>query len=341
MIADPCHSTLIPGIYGDQDGLLAKVQQTFSNPGVSTATCGYILWAPDYHDGPTNLGTSVAGTANLFVWTSDNSSTNPTNSDAFPYGAENNPFEPSTDSAGALPDPARDLLSSDLVADARTIASCMQMTYTGPMFEASGQFCQIENLPLDSVLTGGFSGLPPSVDDIFRLSTKKGRLGTDTREAVSRPSDLSGTFRNAETAPILVGSQGNTASLLTDPGRVQQPEFYGFAWRGIGGGNNTSPNPIVFELIKSIEWRPAPISGLTHAQPRTINPTSMVHKATQHLDKVMPGWTTRVVGALQTAGSALARAAFSGVGNLIGRQAANSMLTFEGGVAPLLLGMAM
>lgn len=316
MIADPCNSTLIPGIYGDQEGLLARVKGTLTNPGPITQSCGYILWAPDYHCKPTDAGSFLFGAGNLFVWTSDDSSSNPTNSTTFPFGSEDgNLWVGTADSAGAIPDPAADLLGADLVQDARTIGACIRMTYTGAMFQSAGQFAFLEAIPLSSVLEGGFSGLPPSVDDYFRLSTKSARFGTDTIEIISRPDDLSTTFRNEDATPLDIAGQGGAeATTLTDLGQAQQPQFFGFAWRGLTTG---STSPIIFDLLKSIEWRPAPVSGLTHAPPRSIHPTPMIHKATAHLDKVVPGWSTQVVNGLGSVAGSLAKSAFTGVTNAI------------------------
>lgn len=343
MIADPCNSTLLPGIYGDQEGLLARVKGTLTNPGEITQNCGYILWCPDYHSKPTPIGdwgegpTSFTGDGNLFVWTSDDTAQNPTNSYAFPYGAENLPWTGTADSAGVFPDPASDLLQSDLVQDARTIGSCIRMTYTGAMFQSAGQYAFLEALPLSSVLSGGFGGAPPSVDDMFRLSTKSCRFGTDTIEIIGRPDDLSTTFRDTTSTPIHIGQQGQTEESKTTPlGEAQQPQFFGFAWRGL---TTDATSPIVFDLIKSLEWRPAPVSGLTHAPPRSINTTSMIHKATAHLDKVAPGWSTKMFeGANQFAGQ-LAKSAFTGVGNAIWKEISSpqNLLRDVGYIAPLLL----
>jgi hypothetical protein len=94
-------------------------------------------------------------------------------------------------------------------------------------------------------------------------------------------------------------------------------------------------------LLKSIEWRPAPVSGLTHAPPRSIHPTPMIHKATAHLDKVAPGWSTQVVNGLGSVAGSLAKSAFTGVTNAIMNEVTHPdrLLRDVGRAAPLLLTM--
>lgn len=326
MIADPCNSVLAPGIYGDQEGLLARVKQTFTNPGNSQQTCGYILWTPDYHAAPTNAGSYNRGSCNIFAFSNADPAYQPLNTPAVPYGSDQeHTVWGGAATAASLPDPASDLLYSDLVSDARSISSCLKMTYTGAMQSAAGQYCMIEALPLNSIIktsqSGGPVGYSASVDDLFRLATRSGRLGTDTREAISRPDDSSHVFRSGATAPIEVGDSGAQASDITELGRNQQPIFYGFAWRGVPPG---ADHPLVFELVKTLEWRPAPISGLTHAPPRAINSKSMVHSAVQHLDKHAPGWSDRLASSAIGLASSLAKSAFTGVASA----AANEMIGF-------------
>lgn len=347
MVADPCNATLVPGIFGDQDGLLARVKLSIMNPGDRGQTAGYILWCPDYHTKPDFAESFLFGKGNLFVWSSTGSFIPPTNTVAFPYGGENNPWDPTTDSAGTIRDPAANLLDTDLVQDARTISSCIRLTYTGAMTAASGQYAFIEAMPLSSLLSGGDTTgdpTPPDVDDLFQYATKSGRLGTDTLEIVSRTDDSSGTFRNSEISPVSVEDQGGSeASFLTTEGKTQQPLVYGIAWRGLA---SRTPSPMVLDVLKNIEWRPRPSSGLTHAKPVAINPTPMVHKATAHLDRTMPGWSTRITNSVTSGASSIAQAAFTGVGQGIGGLArgffqgaggSQGLLGMAASAAPLLL----
>jgi len=321
MIADPCNSILAPGIYGDQEGLLARVKATYTNPGENNQTCGYILWSQDYHATPTNAGSYNRGPACLYVFANASPAYKPLNNSTVPFGSDQaDTVWGGAATAASLADPASDLLSSDIVADARTIASCIKMTYTGAMQNAAGQYCVVEALSLNSILR--FNGNESvSVDDLFRHSTRTGRLGTDTREAISRPDDSSDVFRDKAASPLFVGDSGSAATEQTDLGVAQQPLFYGFAWRGVPPN---APFPLVFELVKTLEWRPSPISGLTHAPPRTINDSTMIHKAVKHLDRHVPGWSDRLASSAVGLASSLAQSAFTGVAT----RAATSLLGY-------------
>lgn len=315
MIADPCNSVLAPGIYGDQEGLLARVKSTYTNPGTNGQTCGYVLWTPDYHSGPINAGSYNRGPCNLFCFSNADPAYKPLNSAAVPFGSDQlNTVWSGAATAASLADPAQDLLEGDIVSDARTISSCMKMTYTGPMFTAAGQYCVVEGLPLNSLLANEDVGDPvdtPSVNDLFRLATRSGRFGTDTREAISRPHDTAHVFRDKTVSPVAVGDSGSVPSIQTPLGETQQPVFYGFAWRGVP---SDSVHPIVFDLIKTLEWRPKPVSGLTHAPPRAINNESMVQKAVAHLDrKYGPSWTDRLASSAVGLAGQLAKTAFTGI----------------------------
>ena len=341
MVADPCNSTLVPGIFGDQDGLLARLKLSIMNPGNNAQTAGYLLWCPDYHCIPDVAASFVFGKGNLFAWSSTHSYLNPTNTPAFPYGGENTPWNPTQDSAGTINDPAGKFLKTELVQDARTISSCMKLTYTGPMLSSSGQYAFIEALPLSSLLEGGDNAgqpIPPSVDNLFQLATKTGRLGTDTLEVISRPDDSSQTFRSSDVTPIEVEDQGGlTASILSTEGKTQQPLVYGIAWRGLSA---TESSPLILDVIKNIEWRPRPVSGLTHAVPRGINPTPMVHKAVTYLDTNHPGWSTKMLAGAASGVASIAKAAFTGVGNsLVNEFTSGRILGDLAGIAPLALTM--
>lgn len=323
MVADPCTSQLVPGLYGDSQGLLARVRSTISKVGSGTDTCGYVIWCPDYHDAETNAsGGDPPG--NLFTYKSVLSSTQPTNTTAAPYGevASSLYFTPAAVVTGQscnAQDPAATLLEADLVQDARVLSSCMSVTFTGKMSDASGSICSVQAIPLSTLLTGGAGGNPISVDEFFQMSGNAGRFGTDTIEVVSRLSDESHHFRDELDGPLKVGTFGASITSTTEIGEAQQPVFYGFAWRGLDSAAN---NPITLELYKNIEWRPAPVSGLTHNPPITMHAQSLVKLVQQQLDRHAPSWGMRLkqgLGILNgSVGSTIAKIAATGVSGFMG-----------------------
>lgn len=333
MVSDPCNSTLVPGLYGDQEGMLARVRQTIFDRGTPTNTCGYVLWAQDYHCMP-NSGAAAVGPANLFTWTSSDPGLVPANTTVNPFGSATDPFQAAMVTAHAANDPAGQLLQRDIVQSARTLSACLQMTYTGRMADSSGEFCFIEALPA-SALAGNdtIGGDPVSVNQLFNYSTKYERLGTDTVENICRPDDLGEIFRGPELGVIDVNTPGTISPSLIEA-KIQAPTFFGVAWRGL---DTADASPLSFILTKNIEWKPAPLSGLAHAPPRQINNTSVAHKTTNALDMYMPNWATRVMSSSSSAAANLAQTAFTGVAGAIGNAARPIAQRYAAGIGTSIL----
>jgi hypothetical protein len=158
MVQDPCGSHLMPGIYGDTDGLLARTKRSWTFRG--TQTCGYFLCDPTYMGalGPDHLGGSV------FAWKHSDSTIRPGNDGTISiYGRQ---ALDTSDflTAIVLADPSHQLTDSDLCEDARHVSSCLSLTYIGAQLVASGQVGFLENVPARVLLTGGDGGLPANVD---------------------------------------------------------------------------------------------------------------------------------------------------------------------------------
>lgn len=313
MIADPCNAVMVPGLYGAQEGLLARLKATFTNISAIGSTCGYVLWCPDFHDLP--VGGPLAaktGYGNVFSWNSAEASYSPKNIDTIPYGYAVYQTDGEGSTATAIPDPAGPFQETDLVADQRTLAACLKLVYTGRMTDSSGQYAMIENLPLDALLRGGAGEGPASVDNLFQYSTNVGRFGVDALEIRSRPTANSDVFRSDDThcVKIGVGGVGIAVSAVSETARAQQPQFFGIAWRALDA---SVASPMTIDMVKCVEWRPKPISGLTHAPPVTINTTSMAEKATQLLDNVMSGWATATEFASSSVTAEAIKTVFTGV----------------------------
>jgi hypothetical protein len=341
MIANPCDSVLTPGIYGSSEGLLARLKKTVFNSTNNTA--GYILWAPEYHcafsDQDEKPGDATPyNCGNLFLWASDSADQQPFNDKEdnlgeMAYGSQQSQtFVPATakSSAFTADDPARSFLDSDLVQDARTISACIRMKYTGQMYHASGEIAFIEDLPIQSLLYGADGSEAASVNQLFQQANHTARLGAHNAEIVARPDEHADTFRDDRATPIDVAISDREAGLpsqrsqssVSQDGKIRSPSVFGFAWRGIDLGTANSVN-LAFDLVKNIEWRPEPVSGLTHATPVQLSPIPLTQSAVAYLDEHHPGWTTRLFQGLGTA----ARLALAG-GSMALRGAA-----FAGGAA--------
>jgi hypothetical protein len=316
MIGDPCNAPLVPGIYGDQEGLLARVKSTFSSN--MLANSGYLLWSPEYNSDPYNSGAPV-GPANVFFFGSNSPHVPPSNSASYPYGSETYGIGANMGTAKALDDPAAQLLATDLVQDARCISACMSMIYTGKMMDSSGQVAFIEGLPLSAIIADdGSHSSVTSVDSLFTWSTRSTRLGTDKIEVKFRPRATTMSFRSAEASPIIVDTPGTSKSIVTTAAQTLQPTFFGIAWRGLVV--TTTPD-FSFELTKCLEWRAAPVSGLTHASPQTINPGPVQLQAVHALDKkIGPGWSAGIEQSVMSNVGRIAQSAFTGASNYIANQ---------------------
>lgn len=303
MIADPFNSKLVPGIFGTQEGLMARVKATLSNPADTGQTCGFILWAPDY----TNAGADTPyeskappadpelTRANLFYYYGADPSTQVINTDVIPFGSETGSAV--TNNVKSMKDPASNLLRSTIVADGRTIASGIRLTYTGALINAGGQYAILSALPMGTLLGGGDNGGTLSVDDLFRYATDTGRIDRVPIEVKGRPDDSSNVFRSDESAcmtyytiPNSTGWEFQGPTVYTEEGRANQPQFFGIAWRGLPAD---VANPMVFDIVKSLEWRPDMVSGLTSVTKHAYHNHSQVTAATRVLDGRHKGWATK------------------------------------------------
>lgn len=309
MIADPCSADLIPGIYGDKEGLLARVKSTITCDAEAATTCGYILWSPDYHEDGTKMqDTDVTAFGNVFGWSADDPEQRPANiqagAGALKFGTSGIAFADGgvSQTATAFADPASELLSSDIVQDARTIGACIKMVYTGTALTASGQFALIQDLPLAGLVGNttdpdDYDGevLASSVNQLFRLATHTGRLGTNDLECIARPDDSSHVFRGINEGPYkcytgqaITPEEVKLNTAATAQAKTLEPQWFGFAWRGL---DTSAKTPLIFDLYKSLEWRPRPSSGFTLADKTTMHTDSQVKKATLLLDQKVPLWT--------------------------------------------------
>jgi hypothetical protein len=316
-------------------GYLARVKNSiFDN---SNGQAGFVLWAPTYHnqawDGEAaQAGGSTESNFKMNVWffSTADSSINPENVAGKGFGQALT-FDESNVSgmAGSLPDPASRLISQEnaLVMDARTLAACIRLTYSGRMDRASGQVCFIENLPVASVLGNAEQKDPPiSVDSLFQLSGNVQRLGVDTFECIYRADpehaakfhDQRDSAMNAEvTSDSIVPPYGffNTETEVSESARNLEPSCFGFAWRSIAASGGATDLSI--ELVKTVEWRPAPASGFTAMVPRALSGGPKVLAAQAALDKADPSWTRKIINSAGSLAGQVVKMAATGVGSFL------------------------
>jgi len=298
MIADPCNSMLVPGLYGANSGLLARFRSQLAFPEQFRAqsfTYGYILWFPSLHNNATS-DSNVRGS--LYIFGSPDAGTNPT---LLNYGVNN----ASVGSAQTLADPAFAFVDSDLCADARTLSACLKLTYTGSQSGCKGLVAPLTNVPLSVVLQGGSGGSPPKISELLNYTTVQGRP-LDDHEAVWRPDPSDNTYK--PTAVPLIQSVSGTNSLFYASIEPRPPTAIGFVFYNVSQLTDFN-----ISAFKNIEWRPEPFSGLTAQAPSGSDNPGVIAKAVSLLDNNFPGWQTKVKDtAINVVGNALTKMVLGG-----------------------------
>lgn len=302
MIADPCNAPLTPGLYGDMKGFTSRFRQNHSAPSIAGHTSGYVLWCPDFY-----------GLA-LFTHASANSAVGPANrssGDSW-FGNGGSGYFTDTGYGRLNNSPAHAFVESSVCKDARTIGACLQIGYTGPMQDAGGEIAYIENVPLSALLgdnkdASATTNAGLSVDQLFHLTSRTQRFGTDTYEHVYRPTTTS-TFIADNVYPSTVT---DGFRVLSNQGKDDGPTVFGFAWRGV---KSTGTGFLSIHLTQNIEWRPNTAYGIGVVETHTLG-ESKVQTALAQLDKTDHNWSRRVVDEVRSASSRIATAAFTGALN--------------------------
>jgi len=295
-VIDPCHGPVTPGVYGSSEGLTARVKTTYQTTGAGFDTCGMVLWIPSYHNAAGSSALSVTH-FNLFIKVDNDPDDHFADTLALPMGAGTSP---TAGNGFSIPDPASAFVDTGLVLDARTLAACLRLTYTGKVTETSGQICWIDNYGPAELMSN-----QTSVNEFFNRATKTSRLGLDTYEQLFRPDDATGTDRfrtgGAQDAAFTQAVPLAGPSYSSSTVRALQPKVIGFAWRGAQPG---FLDHLVVESIKVVEWRPEVTAGLTGAIPRSLSVPSTT-KMVAALDNRYPSWSSRISSAAMSAASSL------------------------------------
>lgn len=317
MIKHPCDATLVPGIFGTVEGMMARSRVDFSSTSVAAATSGYVLWSPEYHNAPGDPAQPV-GNGNAFIFVSANPDTSPSNGSGvappnFPYGSAPL-WEVLGLTASMVTDPIAKMLVDDMVQDARTISACVRVCYTGKMQNASGEIAFLHDVPYTALLGDGAGAKPLTISQLFQYSTRSQRLGVETYETVWHPTKPTAPFRSEDQGCVVV--KNAVVSTVTEVALVDQPTFFGFAWRGMDNGQ---VNPLTIDLIKNVEWRASTIIGLTHTPAKQIFSISPLPAALKKLDSG-GNWVDRIVQEGSSMVNSVAKMAFTGAGNYIAKE---------------------
>lgn len=349
MLNDPCKAPLVPGMFGTHEGYLQRLHRVVSLDSLAptTATCGFVLWAPEYHN-PGKISSTLSAREAVFnMWygSAPNSSSlvNLNGlSIAGEYGTQ------------ALRDPASDFGRSALVASARTLSACMRLNFIGTISNCRGLVARLE-VPysmVDAYLgqgtnTGSTVGV--SVDQLFAMSDDVRRTSLDPIEVkyVPRPdakflsgfggpNDVSGYptwpdgARDTDQLLDAMSSNGTGTDAAFIPGenaRVNDPVLIGFAWKSQG---TSSSDDFQLDVYKNLEWKPDASQGIPQVSKITMHTVPPVSAAARALDRAVPEWKTSMSHEVKSAAARVSEMALSNAGRIVTKTGKKAIAAVEG-----------
>jgi hypothetical protein len=312
LISDPCKAPLKEGYFATSEGFLQRFHHSEAHPvTVNAPTSGFLLWSPDRHGVAYNIATG-GGAINSVWFASSSPAAQPANTAALPLACNT---VPDAGNGTCIADPAAGLVSdfASLAADYRHLASCMRLTYTGPLQSTQGEIAFLSNIPSEIVLAGSQPNSDLSVDTLFVRASKTMRLSTDTYENVYRPDVIHPTqwVNHYGGGAFHGGTPGTIPSYVSSNEANIRPRWFGFAYRGM---TPAILQALRFDRYKVVEFRPNFSSGMPGAIPRGVsehpNPAA---RALTLLDRFNPDWATRILPTAMSLASSVARMAFTGV----------------------------
>jgi hypothetical protein len=182
----------------------------------------------------------------------------------------------------------------------------MKMIYTGAMNNSSGELAILPSVPMNSLLYGA-SG-PASVDQLFNIAPHITRLSTEPHEVKYKHGTEVPSFIVSNNGALLTGVPGtNVTTESTGHWAFAAQRWMGFAWRGV-----TANSAIRFEMVKNIEWRPEPVSGMSITPPVRTAVIPPYLEAERELDMMDEHWTSKLMMAGYKYGGLLKLAASLG-----------------------------
>jgi len=322
MLTDPCDATLVPGMYGSEEGYLARFHRAVTLPDLSagSATCALCLWVPDFHN--QGQATTSVTRYNLLTWVGA------TTSQAVDLSGilASTSFPEFT--SYAVPDPAYDFVAGTVCSDARMLSACIKLSYLGAVSTARGLIGHLD-LPW-TAFEDAVSGSGVTIDQLFQLSQSVQRTAMEPLEIKATPPLSEPPFKSHAPYGATSGADGDYGIQYQPPGtftigasaQVLNPRVIGFVFRGFdedAGGKLSSQ--FVIDCYKNIEWRPQAKSGLTVPEPRRVSGGNVSHQVVAMLDAAMPGWKTRAHSMMRSGAQGLAYKALAYSGELFRRNA--------------------
>jgi hypothetical protein len=193
-------------------------------------------------------------------------------------------------------DPAYAFVNTATVKDARTVAACIDLTFTGRADAASGTITKISNLKLSSIWRTSLLGttfVPYSTDQLYEQGGISYRPG-QTLQVRAAPDFTDTEFVPASHSPILEGSPAVTATTCdSDHIRNEDPAMCGYVIRA-----GTDTQTYTLKFTKVVEYREEDLVfglGSVSSAVATTPPTAGVtpiRRAADKLNKSVPTWPT-------------------------------------------------
>ncbi len=286
MLADPCDGPLVP-YAASGGGYVTRFKRTIKLHQTSADNNGYIVWFPDFHStsGPGNP-------ANLVYYESAVSSAAPTNSVPGPFGS-------GVPGAGQFTqDPCYSWVSSVTCQEARTLAACLRLRYSGKLADTTGTIAVVKEVSASQLFNGsGTVNVPASVDNLMTFAPEVERFNPEGVEVRYRPHDDTSVPRSTGLSVnsqgdrvFLCGTAGTSATTLP-AGDVSTADKrgIGIVWTGLNTGAAVD---VWVDLIKIVEWTPNTSVGIVESPPVTSVDSNVFGRALSFLDKNIPNWQT-------------------------------------------------
>jgi len=285
MIVDPCNGPVVP-YAASQGGYVTRFKRTIKLHQVAANNNGYLVWFPDYH----NMHLEGEG-GNCLYFESANSADSPYNLSSHPLGT-------GTTGGQFTADPVYSWADSATCQDARTLAACIRLRYSGKLADAEGTIAAIREISATQFFNGsGAFNSPCSIDQLMTFAPEVERFNPEGIEIRYRPHDdtsvprTSGKSSNTTTDRCFqLGVTGTVATSMPS-GDVAGGEKRGIAiaWTGLNTG---ATSDVWVDFVKVVEWRPNTSSGMVETAPVTAVDSNTFGRALERLDHFIPSWQT-------------------------------------------------
>lgn len=303
MLADPCNAPTVPGAFGDVSLRVHKEVKSFAV--VVQANKSFdLLWLPQYHckeGGVHGMGANVLAFQAAHdeqMW----------NTSGTPWGN----FDNGVTTYTHMSDPCADFVNNEGVRDARTIAACIDVEYTGRSDTEAGQVGSFV------AKLGSFWGQKAGEEytslavydynDVLNLCNNVARPSTGaTVKWVPNFAANALAFQTVGESPIAIGESGTASTDVSETRlREDDPSVIGVA---ITGAADVQTYRIT--LTKIIESRDSATIGGLRGAGQTITPPKVtpLERASKQLSgtgsQADDSWQTKALNGLRIAGNAL------------------------------------